>query len=783
MKILIVDDIEENLYLLETLLKGSGYEVELASNGAKALEKLHGQSFDMIISDILMPVMDGFQLCRNVMADNELRNIPFIFYTATYTSKKDEEFALKLGADMLIVKPLDPVELIKIIQDLFRNMKKDKGKPQEPALEREKEVLKLYSERLVNKLEKKMFDLEKEITERKQIEEALKKSEKRLREVIDHTQAGYFFIDRAGCFQEVNSAWLRMHGYESADEVIGRHFSLTQIETDIEKSQQIVEMLLAGKSIQSGESSRRYHDGSVGYHQFSIDPVTREDEIIGLEGFIIDITERRQAEEALKKSEASLIEAQHISKIGNWDYDVATDKPTWSYEMFRIFDFDPNDGEPNWNEHSKRIHHDDWEQVDSAIQTAIKKGIDYNIELRIIHRNNTIIWANSIGHTIKDDTGKVIKLFGTVQDITERKQAEEALQNSQHYLDRIINAVGSPLFVKDINHKFCLVNDALCSLLNLSVEEIIGTTGYEHFPEDQMTVFIAKDQEVFTTGKENINEQFLTDGHGKIRTIVTRKTLYTDSAGNKFLVGVINDITDRKQAEERILQFNAELKNSNQELEQFAYVASHDLQEPLRMISSYTQLLERRYGDKLDQDAKDFIEFAVDGANRMQKLINDLLEFSRVTTRAKPSEEVDSYTILGRAITNLQQVIQETGTIVTNDDLPKIKADDSQLVRVFQNIIDNAIKFCSKESPRIHISAQEDENECIFSIRDNGIGIDEQYKNRIFNIFQRLHTKEEYPGTGIGLAICKRIVQRHNGRIWFKSELGKGTTFYFTLKK
>jgi len=406
---------------------------------------------------------------------------------------------------------------------------------------------------------------------------------------------------------------------------------------------------------------------------------------------------------------------------------------------------------------------------------------DYEVEHDFVTIGRRTMLLNA--RQIIRGTGQKRIILLAIEDITERKQAEEALQNSQHYLDRIINAVGSPLFVKDINHKFCLVNDALCSLLNLSVEEIIGTTGYEHFPEDQMTVFIAKDQEVFTTGKENINEQFLTDGHGKIRTIVTRKTLYTDSAGNKFLVGVINDITDRKQAEERILQFNAELKNSNQELEQFAYVASHDLQEPLRMISSYTQLLERRYGDKLDQDAKDFIEFAVDGANRMQKLINDLLEFSRVTTRAKPSEEVDSYTILGRAITNLQQVIQETGTIVTNDDLPKIKADDSQLVRVFQNIIDNAIKFCSKESPRIHISAQEDENECIFSIRDNGIGIDEQYKNRIFNIFQRLHTKEEYPGTGIGLAICKRIVQRHNGRIWFKSELGKGTTFYFTLKK
>ena len=496
-----------------------------------------------------------------------------------------------------------------------------------------------------------------------------------------------------------------------------------------------------------------------------------------------EIEERKKVEESLIEVQENLLVAQRMAHIGNWHWNIKTDIVWWSDELYCIYGLNPEEYTPSMNSSVEKMHPDDRERVRKAVDDALKAKKPYDVEMRVIRPGGIERMIHAHGEVSFNNTGNPQRMFGTAQDITESKQAEEALQNSQHYLDRIINAVGSPLFVKDINHKFCLVNDALCSLLNLSVEEIIGTTGYEHFPEDQMTVFIAKDQEVFTTGKENINEQFLTDGHGKIRTIVTRKTLYTDSAGNKFLVGVINDITDRKQAEERILQFNAELKNSNQELEQFAYVASHDLQEPLRMISSYTQLLERRYGDKLDQDAKDFIEFAVDGANRMQKLINDLLEFSRVTTRAKPSEEVDSYTILGRAITNLQQVIQETGTIVTNDDLPKIKADDSQLVRVFQNIIDNAIKFCSKESPRIHISAQEDENECIFSIRDNGIGIDEQYKNRIFNIFQRLHTKEEYPGTGIGLAICKRIVQRHNGRIWFKSELGKGTTFYFTLKK
>ncbi|KUO60673.1 hypothetical protein APF79_02570 [bacterium BRH_c32] len=225
------------------------------------------------------------------------------------------------------------------------------------------------------------------------------------------------------------------------------------------------------------------------------------------------------------------------------------------------------------------------------------------------------------------------------------------------------------------------------------------------------------------------------------------------------------------------------LERSNRELEQFAYVASHDLQEPLRMISSYTQLLERRYKDKLDNDAKDFMHFAVDGAIRMQRLINDLLEFSRVTTRGKPFTKLDLSTVLGFSISNLQNKIEETNTLITNDELPFALGDEIQISRVFQNLIANAIKFKGAEAPRIHISSQQEGDKVVISVKDNGIGIEQKYFDRIFTIFQRLHSKEEYPGTGIGLAICKRIIERHDGKIWVESELGVGTTFIFTLNK
>jgi signal transduction histidine kinase len=225
----------------------------------------------------------------------------------------------------------------------------------------------------------------------------------------------------------------------------------------------------------------------------------------------------------------------------------------------------------------------------------------------------------------------------------------------------------------------------------------------------------------------------------------------------------------------------AELGRSNADLQQFAYVASHDLQEPLRMVSSYTQLLARRYKGKLDPDADEFIAFAVDGATRMQQLIQDLLAYSRVSTGGRQFKPTSAETALGYALDNLRYVMKESGAVVTHDPLPTVIGDQKQLEQLFQNLLSNAIKFRGQEPPRIHVSARTDAN-WLFSIRDNGIGLDPQYGDRIFVIFQRLHNRQEYSGTGIGLAICKKIVERHGGRIWVESEPGKGATFYFTIR-
>jgi light-regulated signal transduction histidine kinase (bacteriophytochrome) len=271
---------------------------------------------------------------------------------------------------------------------------------------------------------------------------------------------------------------------------------------------------------------------------------------------------------------------------------------------------------------------------------------------------------------------------------------------------------------------------------------------------------------------------------GEIRWIShTCAPVFTDEGRYEGRRGTSRDITGRKRAEDKLKKALLDLERSNKELEQFAYVASHDLQEPLRMVASFTQLLEKRYKDQLGQDAKEFIRFAADGANRMRSLINDLLAYSGVGARGKPLEPTDCHIVLGQAIVNLSMVIEDNHAVVTSDQLPTVMADASQMVQLFQNLIGNAIKFRGEESPRIHVSVQEKGNEWVFSVKDKGIGIDPQFSERIFVAFQRLHSREKYPGTGIGLAICNKIVDRHGGKIWVESELGKGSTFYFTMPK
>ena len=368
--------------------------------------------------------------------------------------------------------------------------------------------------------------------------------------------------------------------------------------------------------------------------------------------------------------------------------------------------------------------------------------------------------------------------MSVLKDPTTRMQSEMELAI---VFDALKSAMVG-VIIANLEGKINFVNPAFLNIFRYKDQnEVIGKNAADLFSPQKVRKFadltavidkVKGDREEFNVNRED----------GSVFSVEVSCSNVTDKAGNIIgRMAFFADVTERKRIRKKLMTTLVELKRSNTDLQQFAYVASHDLQEPLRMVASYTQLLEKRYKDKLDKDAKEFIQFAVDGALRMQTLINDLLSYSLVGARRKTVKPTDCHSVLDQVIANLSVTIEQNNVIITNDDLPTVMADASQMHELFKNLVSNAIKFRSEHAPRIHISAKQDRNKWLFSVQDNGFGIDPQYKDKIFLIFQRLHSKEEYPGTGIGLAICKRIVERHGGKIWVDSNVGKGSTFYFTL--
>jgi len=378
-----------------------------------------------------------------------------------------------------------------------------------------------------------------------------------------------------------------------------------------------------------------------------------------------------------------------------------------------------------------------------------------------------------------------------IEESRKARQQAEALQaetmkelaRKENRLRTLVRAIPDMVWLKDVNGLLIFCNAMVESFIGVEEAELIGKSDAELFAKEIADVFIETDRRTMAADGATTGEiwlDFAVDGHRALCELIT--TPMRDADGKVVgVLGIARDITERNRTVETLKETLAELARVNAELEQFAYVASHDLQEPLRMVSSYTQLLARRYQGRLDADADEFIAFAVDGANRMQSLINDLLAYSRVGTRSRKLEPADLAAAFAQALANLKAAIDESGAVVTHDSLPTLRADKTQMAQLFQNLIGNAIKFHGAEPPRIHVTAAQEGDEWTFSVHDNGIGIDPQHGERVFTLFHRLHGRNEYPGTGIGLAICKKTVERHGGRIWLESELGKGSAFYFTI--
>ncbi len=351
---------------------------------------------------------------------------------------------------------------------------------------------------------------------------------------------------------------------------------------------------------------------------------------------------------------------------------------------------------------------------------------------------------------------------------------------SKSYVDNILKSMAETLMVIDTDGTIQRVNQAAISLLGYERHELVGRSAGDLFEEGVDVLSLLK-QSGLNDIIRRVDTSVVTKDGRHVPVSLSGSVMHDEDGEIQGMVCVAQDITERKQTQEILERQTQELARSNSELEQFAWVASHDLQEPLRMVASYTQLLSKRYKGKLDADADEFIAFAVDGAMRMRRLINALLELSRVGARGKDFEATDCEAIYDRTLVNLQGLVEESGAVVTHDRLPTVMGDGTQLGQLFQNLIANAIKFRGDEQLTVHVGAEQRNGHWEFCVSDNGIGIDPEYAERIFVVFQRLHGKGDRPGTGIGLSICKKIVELHGGRIWVKSQPDEGAAFYFTL--
>jgi len=644
----------------------------------------------------------------------------------------------------------------------------------------------------------------RDISGRQKAEESLQESERKWRTLFEALPVGVSVLDKDRNVIYDNPALGKILGLSKNDLMAKKFVNRKYIYSDgkeLSFDEIPSNKAFNEKKLVQEEIGVIKEDNSIIWTMVSATPLSFSDWSVLI--VTSDITARKNVEEDLKRHAALL--------------DV-------SYEA--IFSWNFEEGILSWNQGAETLYgYNKKESIGFNSHDLLKTEfpLEFNEFLEKLKKDK--IWSGELIHTRKDgkkiivesrlqlieeNSGKTI-VIETNHDITGRKKSEiklkETLENLEDMVEErtrellLANDYNRNLIETSLDPLVTIGPDGTITDVNLATEkvtgymreELVGTDFAYYFtnPQDAKEGY----QHVFKEGTVKDYPLEIKNKDGNLTPVLYNASVYKDEFGE--VIGVFaaaRDITERKKAEknlkeywesleEQVKQRTEELAKSNADLKQFAYVASHDLREPLRMITTFLQLLERRYKSQLDDDAREFIDFAVDGAKRLDKMIIDLLEYSRIANKEMMFSEVDFEEVMDQVNLNLNVVIYENNAEITHDYLPKnVMADENQMIILFQNLIGNAIKYRSNEKPKIHISAQKERNFFIFKVKDNGIGMDSKYLERIFTIFQRLHTHNEYEGSGIGLSIAQRIVHQHGGEIWVESEPGKGSTFFFTIK-
>ncbi|MCC6616368.1 MAG: PAS domain S-box protein [Anaerolineae bacterium] len=628
----------------------------------------------------------------------------------------------------------------------------------------------------------------------------------RLQRILDNLPALVGVMTTDGILTESNKVALDIAGLKRAD-VIGKPFDQTYWWAySAEVQAQLREAIAAAAR---GELVRydvvvRTGDNQYATIDFMISPLRdKSGEIVALIPAAIDVTQRKKIERDREYLNRLLSQEQARLKIllGNLPSAVWESKPEGQGQFTptfvseyseQLFGYSAQDWVNEPDLLLRILHPDDRERVTQEFSQPPEDS--RIVQYRIITKGGDLKHVETRSKLIRDAASGQYTLVGTTSDISQQKRWEAELERLNDLLEiqreRLANILANvPGVVWESNitpdgeQHLLYISPYVETMLGYSVEEMMGNEEIWRnlvHPDDREAT-VAQITRLYENEATGTVQFRMVKKDGGFVPVEAYLTLPKAPARFGTIYAVMMDISERRQSEQRIANYVGRLRRSNQSLQQFAYVASHDLQEPLRMVSSYLQLLETRYRDQLDDDAKEFIDFAVDGAVRMKQLINDLLAYSRVETRKGDFTPVDLTEVFAQVQSNLSVRIAETNATVTSENLPTLNADKGQMLQLLQNLVGNALKFHGEAPPVVHVSAKPVTGAWQISVCDNGIGIDPKYGERIFEIFQRLHGRSKYPGTGIGLAICRRVVERHGGRIWFESEPGQGTTFHFTV--